>query len=102
MIYIKLIILFAEFVFAITAVHESPRGQDHLVEPIGFSKAFRHLVLRDYPYSVRIHLHTIDLHSSCKAEHKIDNNSKWWQVAQTYGGTTLLTYSSCQRDVEIG
>lgn len=102
MIYIKLIFLLAEFVFAITAVHESPRGQDHLVDPIDFSKAFRHLVVRDSPYSIRIHLETINLHSSCKSEHKIDNNPKWWQVAQTYGGTTLLTYSICQREVEIG
>lgn len=102
MIYIKLIILFAEFVFAITAVHESLRGQDHLVEPISFSKAFRHLVVRDSPCSVRIHLDTINLHSSRISEHKIDNNLKWWQVAQKYGGTTLLTYSSCQREVEIG
>lgn len=62
MIYIKLIILFAEFVFAITAVHESPGEQDHLVERIGFSKTFRHLVVRNSPYSVGIHLDTITLH----------------------------------------
>lgn len=95
MICIKPITLFAEFVFAITAVHEFPGEQDHLVEPIGSSKAFRHLVVRNSPYSVGINLDTITSHSSCKPEHKIDNNPKWWQVAQTYphlAGTTLLTY----------
>lgn len=95
MIYIKLIILFAEFVFAITAGHEFPGEQDQLVEPIGSSKAFRNIVVRNSPYSFGIHLDTITLHSSCKPEHKIDNNPKWWQAAQTYphrAGTTLLTY----------